>query len=115
MGITKGTITDRLPFGEQEILPTPPETTMQEDTSITDRPTDEGEVLPTPPSIVKETTPLQQPPLTIEEEPETTPELEECGEAETFNEQTGQCEPVGEPEAQELEEPEQTEPVEQQS
>lgn len=43
------------------------------------------------------------------------PEPEECMEEETFNEQTGQCEPIEEPEAQELEETEQTEPLEQQS
>lgn len=62
--ITRGTVTDRLPFGEQEVLPTPPETTMPEE--------DEGEQT---------------------ESEEAIPEAEECGEGETFNEQTGECEP----------------------
>lgn len=113
-----GGLTGRTP-SQGEVLRTPPETTTQGETVITDPPTDEGGVQPTLPDIVKETTPLQQqqqqPSLTLEEEPETMPEPEECMEEETFNEQTGQCEPIEEPEAQELEETEQTEPLEQQS
>jgi hypothetical protein len=103
-------ITGRIP-DQAGILPIPPEITSQEENDILDQPIDEGAVSTSPPpstseddgGISKGTTPLQLSPLVVEEDDsqEIKPQPVECNEGEIFNEQTGQCGSVEEPEVEE--------------